>query len=178
MLKAFMTFWATVRRFRDLIGTGFLTLIPIVNIIFTWHYAGKKCSNGTVDAYYRRMVNNIEKGYSAFDNTTRGYWMDLISIVLMSALFIVVSVGINWYAFSAWPSQFDYEWIVRYNLTFWYQIAGLAITAAILLTTIGAMLNKIYQAHKRYDPTYMSDEDKAQQKDYVERVLSARKVMS
>lgn len=177
MLKAFMTFWSLVRRFKDILGQGFLTLIPVFNILFTWHYTGKRCSTGLVDPYYRRMVNNIEKGYSAFDSTTRGYWMDILSITLMSTLFIVVSVIVNWYAFSTWPSQFDYEWVARFNLTLWYQVAGLAITAAIILSTIGAMLNKIYQAHRRYDPDYMSDEEKARDVAYVEKVLSARKAM-
>ena len=177
MLKAFMTFWSLVRRFKDIFGQGFLTLIPVVNILFTWHYAGKHASNGVVGKYYDRMTNNISKGFSAFDNNTRSYWYDVLSFSLLSFLFIAISVAVNWYTFTTWPGQFDYQWIVTYNLTVWYQVAGLAITAAIILSTIGAMLNKIYQAHVRYDPDYMPEDAKSRDPAYVQKVLEARKAM-
>lgn len=174
MLKTFMTIWSFIRRFRALLGTGILTLIPIVNVLVTWSYAYRHATNGTIKLYYGRMVNNIEKGYSAFDAGTKSLWADIISFSILSLIFIGVSTLVNWYAFSTWPAEFDYDWIVRYNLTYWYQITGWAVTTAIILSTVGAMLNQIYNAHKDWDPDYMDEKGIQRNKGWVDKVNAAR----
>lgn len=156
-MKKFMAFWSVVRRFRAFLTVGFLTLIPVINVLATWSYASKKVDHSW--GLNNRMVANIKVGLPAFDKQTRQIWWNMFAEIVVVLVFTLVSVKINDYVYATWPAPFDQDWVTRFNLFHWYAIAAWGVSGFLIATAIVKKLNSIYQAHRSYDPEYMDEPD-------------------
>lgn len=158
-----MAFWAIICRFKSLFSVGILTLIPVINVIATWSYAGQHLDRS--ERLRDHMERNLKVGLSAFDNKTRQIWLTFFAEAIVVALFTVSSVCVNQYAYNNWQSFFSYEWISTYNLFHWYELAAWLGSAAFISSGLVRKLHAIYTSHREYDPEYMLEPDER----YIER---------
>ena len=153
-MKTFMAFWSVIRRFRAFFSVGLLTLIPVVNLIATWSYAGNNLSHS--HALEKQMRNNIGKG-SAFDQKTRQIWYNWAAAVIVSLCFTAMSVYVNNYAYATWPQTFDANWVVAYNVFHWLAIAAWCVTGFFISANLVMNINAIYSVHREWDPRFMDN---------------------
>lgn len=156
-MKKFMRLWPLVRRFNAFFSFGFLTLIPIINVLATWLYA--ICRLDAYESMKRVMEKNVRSGLPAFDRTTRRAWSTWFSESLVVMAFTAISVAVNEYAYTTWPSEFDNPWIVENNLFYWYQVAAWCLSGFLIASSLMCMINAIYDVHRNNDPEYMDEAD-------------------
>jgi hypothetical protein len=172
-MKMFMAFWSVIRRFRDLLSYGLLTLIPFLNLIATWSYVGNNVNHGK--ELKDQMTKNIGLGYSAFDGKTGQIWFNWASTVIVSLSLTAISVYINNYAYATFPQSFDTNWMESLNVLHWLEIAAWCITGFFISTSIVAKINTIYTVHREWDPRFMDNPDAEYVKKHAALVEANRK---
>lgn len=149
-MKTFMALWAVISRFKSLLSYWILVLIPIVNVVSTWRYAGKRLDRSK-DLFYR-MAENLKTGLPAFDKETRQIWRTTVAEIMIVLILTRTSVWVNNYAMDTW---LDPSWPVNFGYLRWFEIAAWGISGALIISCIIRSLNAIYNAHRSFDPEYM-----------------------
>lgn len=145
-----MAMWAVVSRFKSLLSYWILVLIPVINVISTWSYAGRRLDRSR--GLFNRMADNLKTGLPAFDRETRQIWLTTMTEIVIVAIFTTASVWINNYAMNTWLSP---EWHATWGFLGWFEIATWGVSAAMIVSCIVRSLNAIYTAHRGFDPEYM-----------------------
>lgn len=156
-MKKFMALWAAVRRFKALLSVGFLTFIPILNVIATWCYAENKVDQSQY--LLRLMRENLKVGLPAFNRKTRAIWATMLAEILIVLAFTYMSVTVNTYFGGHWTNSFD--WVTEWNFFHWYEIAAWCGALFFISRSLVRKLNAIYTAHRELDPDYMDEPDPA-----------------
>lgn len=162
-MKRFMAFWSTVQRFKALLTVGILVLIPFVNILATWCYAGSKLDQSV--ALKKRMKDNLTVGLPAFDKHTKQIWLTWLAETILVVIFTVVTIFMNRWVVSTWPDAFDADWIVAWHAFRWLEMATTGIATSFITSSLILKVNGIYVIHRNFDPEYMEEPNA----DYIRR---------
>lgn len=162
-MKKFMAFWSIVERFKALLTVGILVLIPFVNIVATWCFAGTKLDQSI--PLKSRMKDNLTAGLPAFDQYTKQIWLTWLAEAILVVIFTVVTIFMNRWVVSTWPDTFDADWIVAWNAFRWLEMATTGIATSLITSSLIRKINGIYVIHRNFDPEYMEDPSQ----DYIRR---------
>lgn len=162
-MKKFMAFWSIMQRFKALLTVGVLVLIPFVNILATWCFAGTKLDQSI--NLKTRMKNNLSEGLPAFDKYTKQIWLTWLAETILVVLFTVVTIYVNRWVVLTFPESFDASWITDWKAFRWLEMATTGISTSFITTSLIRKINGIYVIHRNFDPEYMEEPNP----DYIRR---------